>query len=946
MATRSPIRRVVVALIVVALGASAAVTATSTAFAVPGQPIITSPAGPDPVVVVPTFDNLIPDVTVDVALGSPGTGLGGVGRVQVREGAVVIDECTAALAVSATDFTCTVTDLPAGKYVIVAQHSEAVNPGASDWSVDSAPVNVVVGGDTRARFTGTLSGLNRWNSLAPTLTGEGPAYGSLTVEWQSDLGGGDVGSGTYCVIDEIPRSGEWNCVGDPFFEWGIGVTFTIVNALDAAGLSWPPSGEPVSIGGTLIPDQPSVTVTPGVSRIDVAGVGSERTRLSTLLYKPTVVPGEVYEFGPELDFCDGSDTLIPQLTCAFTDLQPGVWNVYTSQSGSETLDALELEGYVLDDYVLIPEPLGSFEGAVTAQRTVRFSGTGEPGFRALVQTDAGAEVCSALVDSAGAWQCVGDPGPGTASYRALQQSVGFVADPNSVAPNARSFDGFSAVSGPVTLTVPPAPASAPAPRPAATPAPISWTLEGYDGSPLRPGQTLQLSAQNLPPGTAVSVEIWSTPQLLSTAVANDLGTFSLSVTIPSDLEPGDHTLVATATPPGGIASAIELPATVVPVDDEEDEAAQLLAAPPVEPEPRADRGGAVDRSDPAAPSVITQSIPTLQRLFDDPWVVGASAGLALALLLLVAFPAELLNSTLSSNTGRLGRWFVALERRTEQVTEWFTLVSRTRALAAAILVAVTALIFGFVDPDYGFDPVSVRMTLSLAIGLFLITYVSAWISGSIVRRAWGVDTQVALQPVALLFAVVGVVVARLLEFSPGFLIGLVIGLDLLSRVDARVRARVVVLSTTVTASIAVAAWLAFSALSALFTGAPGWLELLISDALVATTAEGLTAALASLLPLGFLAGHEVFRHSKRLWAGTFVVVAALFALIVLPTAAGETASVRDIGFWMLIMVIFAVVTLTLWAVLQFTGRSSGDGDDADRPAESLGAESAGASSER
>ncbi|MEN9621144.1 MAG: hypothetical protein RL499_1337 [Actinomycetota bacterium] len=194
-------------------------------------------------------------------------------------------------------------------------------------------------------------------------------------------------------------------------------------------------------------------------------------------------------------------------------------------------------------------------------------------------------------------------------------------------------------------------------------------------------------------------------------------------------------------------------------------------------------------------------------------------------------------------------------------------------------------------------------------------------------RVRKVKTAISLEPVARLFRVVGVIVARLLAFSPGFLIGLVIGLDLVSKVDAAVRARVIVLSMSVVAGVAVAAWIGYSALTAVSTGDPGWFELHIHDALVATAAEGLTAALASLLPLGFLAGHDVFRHSKPLWAGTFVVIAALFALIVLPTAQGATASVADMTFWIIVMVIFAVVTLIIWAVLQYTGRSSqGDGD--------------------
>jgi hypothetical protein len=122
-------------------------------------------------------------------------------------------------------------------------------------------------------------------------------------------------------------------------------------------------------------------------------------------------------------------------------------------------------------------------------------------------------------------------------------------------------------------------------------------------------------------------------------------------------------------------------------------------------------------------------------------------------------------------------------------------------------------------------------------------------------------------------------------------------------------------------------------MTAVVTGEPTVLGLLISDALVATTSEGLTAALAALMPLGYLQGHEIFRHSKRLWAATFAGVAAMFALIVLPTAAAGPGDAADIGFWVLVMVVFAAVTLTLWAVLHFTGDRGGDNETADQPLE-------------
>lgn len=695
------------------------------------------------------------------------------------------------------------------------------------------------------------------------------------------------------------------------------------------GVSSPSSAVGATIGSSVIPAPPTMSYGFGPASIDVRGTGIANGAIGVRLYEVEDVPGDGYLYGAPIGSCgvtveddgegggfpDGIPPTSPStLTdCRFTGLAPGIWNLYTSQRYYFE------ESTYLDHYVMIP-PVPGLSASVTEAGQIRASGSGVAGNRVIVRELGGASGCTAVVGSAGTWSCAIAGASGDVVLRAQQQSQGFVATPSAEFGEVESYDGFSAFSATTMVSVPVVPTSAES-------LPISWSLEGYDGGPLTPGQVLSLSAQGLPPQTEVAVEIRSTPQLLGTGLADALGSFALDVTVPVDLAPGDHTLVATATPPGGVPSVIAIPVTVVAVDD-----AQPVG--PVDEQPEAsERDGvaasAGDRSDPASPSAITSSIPTLQRLFDDPWVFAAGGGLALALLLLVAFPAELLNSTLSSNTGRLGRWFVAIERRTEQVTEWFTRISRTRALAAAVLVGLTSLIFGFVDPEYGFDPVSVRMTVSLAIGLFLITYVAAWISGAIARRAWGVDTEVSLQPVALLFAVVGVAIARLLEFSPGFLIGLVIGLDLLSRVDAAVRARVVVLSTSVTVGIAVAAWFTFSALTALSTGTPGWVELLISDALIATTAEGLTAALASLLPLGFLAGHEVFQHSKGLWAGTFVTVAALFALIVLPTAAGETADVEHMGFWLLVMAVFAVVTLTLWAVLQFGGRSRPGADAGD-----------------
>lgn len=793
-------------------------------------------------------------------------------------------------------------------------------PGTPTLTVDTIPGGAI--------YSGTI------DRLVSALSASGTVITENQIEVLDSIG--DV----RCFSAVDPVTGDWSCTSqeDPGDETFVAVARSSGFADDPGvagssagyigGVSEPSVPVLVTVPASGTPPPPTMTYRLGAASIDVEAAGEPNSAVSVRLYQVEQVDGEGYTYGDPVDGCglpdpgdvggspNGAPPTAPSFVdnCVFDGLAPGIWNVFSWQSlYFETSDNR-------DHYVMIPAA-PTVNASLDADGEVVVRGQGTPGYRVLVRQVGGDAGCTATVAASGNWSCSISGASGLVRVRAQQQSQGFVATPPIGFGVVASFDGYSAFTAPVSVFVPTLPAT--------DNQALTWVLNGIGNGPLVPGQVLDLTAEGLPPQTTVVVEIRSTPQVLGSTVADDLGAMALSVTIPLDIESGDHTIVATATPPGGEPSVVSVPVTV--------EGDPLLpgAAPEATQADGSDggatsgSGGAVNRSNPAAPSVLTDSIPTVQRIFNDPWVALGSGGLALAILLLVAFPAELLNSTLSRNTGRLGRWLVAVEDRAERVTEWFARVSRTRAAAAALLVGITSVIFGFVDPNYGFDPVSARSTVSLAIGLFLITYGAAWITGAIASRVWNVETKVSLEPVALLFAVVGVIVARLLEFSPGFLIGLVIGLDLVSRVDAAVRARVVVLSTGVVASVAVSAWIGYSVLTAVSTGEPGWFELLIHDALVATTAEGLTAALASLLPLGFLAGHDVFRHSKPLWAGTFIVIAALFALIVLPTAQGATASVADMTFWIIVMVVFAVVTLIVWAALHFTNRT-GDPDSESR----------------
>ena len=866
--------------------------------------------------------------------------------------------CDTSFSATDTTWSCEVSVEYTGDLTLTA--SSYYDTGSEEpWSPDSNTVDMRIDEAVDVQFTNTEDFWDGFLTQTPTFEGTGPALGSVLVNALYFPASEEGGSATveYCTA-EVDLNGQWTCTGSPLDNGGApyyDYAYFDLFGIDYFGVTIAPEGSD-TVDGSFVLGPPQLTYTFRPAGFDITASGEDGVDISLRLYNPVVVPddfgeGFEYSYGDELDRCStGEGEFAPEfaaaatsLDCSFSDLAPGIWNIYYAQD----FGGIGEGSVFTDDFILIPETPQLLLSTVNANRSVSFSGTGVPGDRVVVrQGNSTTSTCEALVSGGGTWTCTGTPPAGTAQYRAVQQSVGFDAEPNYQDSGfGASYDGFSALSSALSVTVPPAPTPASLPPGSRTPAaPLTPGTVEVTGLPASApaGANLEIVGDTdcvLPIVCDVDVDIFSTPQRLGSTVTEPAGAFALVVTVPENLEPGEHTIVVTVTPRGGVASSVSQPITIAApaAVDSAKQTVESIAPDKADAAATGDggsgNGSGVDRADPATPSAISDSIPTLQRIFADPVTILVSGGLALLILLLVAFPAELLNSTLASNTRRIGRWYAAIENGVDRATEWFASVTRTRALAAALLVVLTSLIFGFVDPEYGFDPVSLRMTVSLAVGLFIVTYVSSWISGAIIRRVWSIETRVSLQPAALVFAVIGVVVARILEFSPGFLIGLVIGLDLVTRVGAPHRVRAVLTNIGVIVGLAVVSWVGFSIMTAVMTGEPTAVELLISDALVATTAEGLTAALAALLPLGFLDGHEVFRRSKLLWAGSFAFVGTFFALIVLPTAEGETNDVADVGFWILIMVIFAVVTLTLWALLHFTGdRESDDDELVDEPA--------------
>lgn len=467
----------------------------------------------------------------------------------------------------------------------------------------------------------------------------------------------------------------------------------------------------------------------------------------------------------------------------------------------------------------------------------------------------------------------------------------------------------------------------------ATPAPppppplvIGWLLQfSADNDSPAPGQNVTLTGGDLPAGSTVVGELHSDPIPLGTTVVKDDGTFTLNTHIPNTVEPGDHHYVVTVTPPDGEPQTSEIPVTVVAAPE------TVIQPPPAVTEqilPPIGSGStdaaSADRTQPAAPNTLSQSLPTLQDVVGNPIVLAAATGSSLALLFLVALPAELLNSTLDENYerifGRIRRpklpWLDRLRNR----------LRRTPVVGGLALTTLAALVLSFSDPRFGFDLTSLRLFLACAIGMFVLGWVASVITGAILKRRWSIASVIELQPFGLLIALAGVVLSRLLDFAPGLLIGLVLGLSLSASAKLRDEARYVLTWAGVVLGLSIVGWLGYSFFSGVvapdtFGGA------LVDDTFVAVATEGISGLVIGLLPIGFLDGRSLYRHSRLQWLGTYLVALVAFFAIVVPSGAlwGDIQG----PFWIWLAVLLAFAALCVGVYLWFRAHPEAESESPD-----------------
>lgn len=292
----------------------------------------------------------------------------------------------------------------------------------------------------------------------------------------------------------------------------------------------------------------------------------------------------------------------------------------------------------------------------------------------------------------------------------------------------------------------------------------------------------------------------------------------------------------------------------------------------------------------------------------DVVVIAQSALLALAIVLLMPFPAALFNSTLEEHYDEVRGWFPRLPGGVGAF--WGSWPG------VAAFVVVSALLYGFLDPGFGPTVESAAEVAGIALGIVL-TAVAFQLPELLAHRG-GAGTRLRVLPGTIVVGLACVVVSRLTGFLPGYVYGLILGFTFASELSRIQEARRTAAAGALMLALAVAAWLVTGALgdAAADTSIAG---IVLRTVLAAIVVGGLEGVVFGLLPLRFLQGEVVFGWNRVIWGVLFGLGVFAFAHVLVNPASGYLADSSRTPLLTIVALFlgFGVVSVAFWGYFRF-----------------------------
>jgi hypothetical protein len=298
------------------------------------------------------------------------------------------------------------------------------------------------------------------------------------------------------------------------------------------------------------------------------------------------------------------------------------------------------------------------------------------------------------------------------------------------------------------------------------------------------------------------------------------------------------------------------------------------------------------------------SVAPIASTLGTPWQVFHSVshdvvggGITMAVLLFIAFPANIFNQTFSDHYAEIMSFVFKVRRRFRHPfgasATGAAVASSPSATATSssnqapgrvnrvwfgVTLLAGGILGGLLNPKFGMNAHSFEGLIATLIA-FSVGAIVSWYIAKTFRRLHKYPSHTYLRalPMGLVIAAACVLVSRVSHFEPGYLYGVVISIAFIESMEDRHSVHLIAISTLSTLAVAVLAWFAWIPMNHLALQHGEFVEVILDDALASIFAGGLMGTVIALLPLEGLPGGHLSKWRKDVWGVIFFI--ALFLLI-------------------------------------------------------------------
>jgi hypothetical protein len=366
----------------------------------------------------------------------------------------------------------------------------------------------------------------------------------------------------------------------------------------------------------------------------------------------------------------------------------------------------------------------------------------------------------------------------------------------------------------------------------------------------------------------------------------------------------DVTILPTATPFNEF-TAPPIPTAPPPLATPTASPTPGISATPL-PEPTVPTGGGEADSDGPGRFVTSVAAPT--ALSADPLILLQSFGLALLIVLLMPFPAQLFNSTYETHAGYIRRFFRldTLQRAMGPLSGfWESLIG------IVLFVLLSGVVYALLDPTLSLSASGLATILGLALGI-LLTGLLVSAPSLINSLRTGERFKMRVLPATLLVGLACVVVSRLTGFLPGYVYGVILGFVFARELSRVEQGRANALAALAMLAVALVSWLLLGLLANAGLGLFGVVLSTLCATLLVACLEGVVFG---LLPFRFLPGEPLYATNRLIWAVLLFVGAFCFLHILINPASGYMGSTATTPLFTMVALLvgFGVLSVAFWA---------------------------------